>query len=362
MYICRSDENKYLVKRMPLTGVLHDPGCDSYEMPPELSGRGALGQKAIQEDENEGLTRLRLDFSMSKRATSAAPATKTKTAGNQQPSVSADPAKLSLRSLLHLLYEDAGLNRWSPRMAGKRNWFIVRKYLTEAACGKVAGRRPITDTLLIPEPFSVELKDTILDRRSHYFANLKESGSKQPLGLLIGEVKNIEPARFGYRMMIKHLPDLPLYLPDNLHERLSKNFSTELAFFNEDPSIHLVCICTFTRSPTGNLQADTLSLMPVDQNWLPFEDRSELDLIDRLVRHGRYFTKCLRYNLKQSDAIASLLLTDTADTPTVVYVMPESVTDTYHEKLNWLLENSELPYELINAGAIPDTGIPLDNA
>lgn len=348
MYLARLNQDTLLVKRMPTTGPMHDPGCDCYEMPPELSGRGALGQKAIEEDENDGTTKLRLSFSLSKRGSigSAISPVRGQSAGAS--SVSADPGKLSARSLLHLLYEEAGLNRWSPRMAGKRNWFVVRKYLLDAAEGKTASRRPIIDSLLIPEMFSVDRKDEIQSRLNAYFAGLKEIKGQQPMGLLVGEVKAIEPARFGQRIVIRHLPDTPIYLADDIYRRMAKNFSRELAFFAEEPEIHLLCICTFTRSVTGNLQADTLCLMTVDGQWLPFENRDERDLIDRYRHHHRYFTKCLRYNLSDDDVLASVLLTDTQDQPTVVYLMPESPSEAYQEKLHWIRANSELPVEVID--------------
>ena len=349
LYVSKVDDGSFLVKRMPFTGPQHDPKCDCYEIPPELSGRGALGQKAIEEDQDGGITKLRLDFSLSKRGT-APIASPIKGQSTQAPTTKTDPAKLSVRSLLHFLYEDAGLNRWSPRMAGKRNWFVVRKYLLEAAEGKMSGRKAIVDSLLIPEPFSVEHKDDILRRRARFFSDLKATANNQPMGLMIGEVKAFEPARFGHRMIIKHMPDVPIYLADDIYRRMGKNYGTELAFFAEDAQIHLLCITTFTRSATGNLQADTLSLMTVDAQWLPFENREELDLVEKYRATGRYFTKCLRYNLKSTEVLASILLTDT-ETPTAVYLYPDVCDPAYQEKLDWVLTNSELPYELINPNA-----------
>src|SRR5690606_41598082 len=77
---------------------------------------------------------------------------------------------------------------------------------------------------------------------------------------------------------------------DDIYRRMEKNYGTELAFFAEDAQIHLLCITTFTRSATGNLQADTQSLMTVDAQWLPFENRerseehtSELQSRENLV-------------------------------------------------------------------------------
>src|SRR5438552_7967559 len=70
MYIARLGD-LHLIKRMPLSGGGHDPSCDSYESPYELSGLGALMGSAIQLDPQSGLAALKLDFSLSKTGSRA---------------------------------------------------------------------------------------------------------------------------------------------------------------------------------------------------------------------------------------------------------------------------------------------------
>ena len=65
MYVARV-AGQFITKRMPGTGVQHDPGCESYEAPPELSGFGDVVGRAIQEDADAGVTVLRLGFSLSR--------------------------------------------------------------------------------------------------------------------------------------------------------------------------------------------------------------------------------------------------------------------------------------------------------
>src|SRR4051794_30218021 len=126
MYIAKRGE-KYFVKRMPNTGAEHDPACESYEPPAELSGLGEVLGSAIQENVDDGTTVLRLAFSLT-RMPGKAPAK----SGPPTASVKTDGTKLTLRGTLHYLYEQAGLNKWTPSMAGKRNWWVIRKYLLEA--------------------------------------------------------------------------------------------------------------------------------------------------------------------------------------------------------------------------------------
>jgi hypothetical protein len=133
MYVARLGEG-FIVKRMPGTGSRHAPDCLSYEPPPDASGLGQVLGTAIKEDPATGETALRFGFSMSKlggRATIPAP-------GSPSDSVASDGSKLSLRGLLHYLWDQAELTRWQPGFAGKRSWGTVRKHLLLAAENKVA--------------------------------------------------------------------------------------------------------------------------------------------------------------------------------------------------------------------------------
>jgi len=336
MYIARSGDS-FVLKRMPCSGHQHHPNCESFEIPAELSGRGALDNKAIKEDQETGMTNLKLDFSLSKSsANRAMPAGD----GKESTTIKADPAKLSIRSVLHFLYEEAGLNKWSPKMGGKRNWFIVRKYLQSAAQNVTTRRSPLAESLLIPEKFTVEDKDSISSRRRQFFNKLKKTGSKQAMGLLIGEVKAIEPTRFDYKMIIKHMPSTPVYMGEDVFKRIHKQFSLEMAFFEQDENVHLLAISTFLLSASGCPQIDTISFMLLDRNWLPFENIEELELNERLVTEERHFIKGLRYNLGGSDVIASAVITDT-DEPTAVYLIPVGAEESHYNALETVIDESE---------------------
>src|SRR3546814_10240269 len=52
---------------MPNTGSDHNPGCDRYEPPAELSGLGEVMGAAIHEDPDQNVTALKLAFSLSKQ-------------------------------------------------------------------------------------------------------------------------------------------------------------------------------------------------------------------------------------------------------------------------------------------------------
>jgi hypothetical protein len=114
MYVSKFSD--FVIKRMPETGAEHRPTCPSYELPASESGLGEVLGEAIIERGQEGVE-LRLDFPLTRRVGRSFAI-----ADRKLPSeVTVARKRLSLRSLLHYLWERAGFNRWYPRMQGKRS-------------------------------------------------------------------------------------------------------------------------------------------------------------------------------------------------------------------------------------------------
>jgi len=55
------------------------------------------------------------------------------------------------------------------------------------------------------------------------------SGKPQNLMLLIAEVKEIVPARDGFKAVVKHVPDQAFALDEQLYRRLGRRFESALA-------------------------------------------------------------------------------------------------------------------------------------
>jgi hypothetical protein len=296
-----------IVKRMPNTGSRHAPACPSYEPPPEMSGLGQVLGTAITEDTNTGKTTLKFDFSMSKIAgRSVMPPS-----GGLSNSVTTSGTKLTLRGLLHYLWDQAELTRWQPGFAGKRTWGAVRKHLLQAAENKIARGHPLRSRLYIPDVFAVDQRDAInTRRRAQWSPAVTSPGKPQHLMLLIPEVKEIVPARYGYKAVVKHVPDQAFALDEQLYRRLGRRFESELAMWAAADDVHMVIIATFSVATAGIPTIVELSLMPVTRQWLPVEDGFDKQLVERLVAESRSFVKGLRYNLAAESALACATLTD----------------------------------------------------
>jgi len=323
MYVARLGDG-YIVKRMPDTGSHHAPDCPSYEPPAEFSGLGQVLGNAITEDPTTGETTLKLDFPLTKMpGRSQIPP-----AGGDSDSVASDGTRLSLRALLHYLWDQAELTRWHPGFAGKRTWATVRRHLLQAAEYKVARGDALRARLYVPEPFSIDERDAINARRMAQWQHaVAAPGKAQHLMLLIGEVKEIVPARYGFKAIAKHMPDQAFAIDEQLYRRLGRRFEPELALWGASDDIHMVMIATFGVSSAGVPAINELCLMPVTRQWLPVEDGFEKQLLDRLVGENRAFVKGLHYNLGRGNRIASAALTDCEGSAPMLLIVPAGLDE-----------------------------------
>lgn len=317
MYVAKIGLDNYLIKRMPDSGLEHAYRCASYLPPEELSGLGQVLGSAITEEADSGLTAIKLGFRMSK-AERAAPTGAG--GGAVADSVTADPNRLTLRAVLHYLWQEADLATWTPGMADKRNWRIVSWHLRQAARGKCTKGKPFATRLYVPEPFTLEKKSEITARRLSAWAPMQQHGSAQQFMMLIGELKAIDPARFGHKLIIRHLPDAPLMIDGTLLDRLNKRFRDELELWQSDDDGHLMVIATFSVGRAGLATAEEVSLVMTDRNWLPYESLADKLVLDTALDAQRRFTKSLRYNLAPDKPMASLVFTDT-ETPTAAFLL-----------------------------------------
>ena len=346
MYIARID-GRFYVKRMPNSGDTHDPMCVSYEMPPELSGLGPLQGSAITEDAENGGTNLKVAFSLTRRPNRGALAQ----SGTVSDTVKSDAHKLSIRSTLHYLLHQAGFNRWSPRMEGKRTWHVIRRHILAAAENKKLKGQPLGDLLYIPEPWTKEHERDIKARRQQHTAKIvPTTGGTHSLMLYIGECKSVDQTALGYKMVVKNAPDFPLVFSKDVRERIGKRFGMEFGLKESLDCSHLMFIATFSLGIARDAQLDEGSFVICTKQWLPVETVDEVDLINALVAQRRHFIKGLRYNTPADAPMASAVLLDTTAKETALYVVPASASEAYRAGMEELQEGSSLPSWTWNVG------------
>jgi len=308
MYIAAAGHD-LIVKRMPGTAAAHDHRCRSWLPPGELSGYGAVAERSIVDNPADGTTALRLGFSLSKAGNRSAP----EPSDSPSNTVATDGNKLSLRAVLHYLWDEAELTTWHAGFAGHRPWAVVYQRLRAAVDGKLVRKNPLAASLFVPEPFSADRKTEIEQRRIKAWAPARRQPGR-PIKLLIGvgEIKAIEPASHGFKIQVRHQPGHPWFLDQDLYRKLTKRFAAELEIWQmaEAGEVRLLAICTFSVSRAGYANVEQLSLMTTDRNWLPFTGDADRTVLSTAIAEERSFRKVLSYN-GSATAVASLIFTDT---------------------------------------------------
>lgn len=373
MYIARVG-GAYLLKRMPGSAQGHDCGCPSFEPPPGVSGLGQVLGSAISEDPGDGSTTLKLAFPLTKVGRKAP--VLGEAAGAETAATSG--SKLSLRGLLHFLWEEAGFNRWSPAMANKRSWPVIRRHLLLACEGKQTRGAGLVEALFLPEAWDEAHKDEQAARRRGQLLRVA-SAPKGPRKLLVllGEVRKIEPGRYGPRLVVKHAPELHFGLNADLYKAMRRRFETELSFWEEANANggregHLVVLGTFSVALNGQPCMEELVLMYVTRNWVPVEDAFDLEIVETLTQRARRFTKCLRYNLAGGEPLPAAVLTDAGEPPWALFALRPADPGSHREFVDelaaqaglrtwiWSAADAAMP-ELPRAGG-SNGGLGMDSA
>lgn len=305
MYVAHM--RQFVVKRMPNDGHRHHLRCPSFEPEATQSGLGALSGSAVRELDT-GRTELRVDFPWTRQ-----PGRGTTRGGATDPGqVETTARRMSLRAVMHFLFERAGFNRWTPAMAGRRNQGVVRKYLLEAAGDVDVAGGALADRLFVPEAFNDGTKAEAARRRREKLAMLRPHDGSTPLALLIGEFKTVEAVEEGRRVWVRHMPDAPLLVEAGVWQRLMRRYLTLFEARDADTGlrVRLVMAALIKARREFTYEIDAASLMLTSEQWIPVEGVHELPLIDALVKEGRRFIKPLRYDAPSAEAFANALLLD----------------------------------------------------
>ncbi|HYE70943.1 MAG TPA: DUF1173 family protein [Aquabacterium sp.] len=323
MYIARYQQ--FFVKRLPETGHEHHPTCLSYEQPASQSGFGEVLGDAVIERAPDRIE-VRLEFPLTRRpGRSVVPGD----GGVVRTEVAACRRRLGLRGLAHLLLQRAGFNRWYPRMQGKRSWYVVRKHLMAAAYEIETKGARLADVLFVPEPFVLDDASTIAKRRARAMAVLLSPAEDVQfrLMLVMSELKEFSATDIDYRIVLRHMPDCPLYMERKAGDRFKRVFETEYEAFAHQRSAEqsgqatpwrfrfLFCGLIYAKRE-GVYFVDTATLIVLTSTWIPLDHLYEQVLIDELVRQERRFIKPLRFESKEGAMFPNAVLLDTGDTET----------------------------------------------
>ena len=322
MYVAK--HRLYVVKRMPDTGHQHHARCASYE--PELgqSGLGELIGESIIEHSPESVE-LRVAFPLARVPGRAF----VRRAAQEPAEINAARHRMSLRAVMHFLFQRAGFNRWYPAMEGKRTQGVIHRYLMEAAEGIRTKGVTLSERLYIPEQFHEQRRTEIAERRRSKLAVLQspEDDVQFKMALVIGEYKGEEASPLGRKVWLKHMPDAPLFIDAKAWERIERAYGDLLDSRDADTKTkQRVVICALIYAKREHIyQIDTASFMLTSEHWIPIEGTHEVDLIEALTQQRRRFVKPLRYDARSAASFPNVLLLDTGTKPAPLHIVSASL-------------------------------------
>ena len=318
MYISKMD--RCLLKRMPGTGHQHHPSCKSFEPEYSDSGLGELIGEAVV-DNGDAVTEIYVSFPLKKGCGIA------RQAVEKMAPVEVRAAKraMSLRAVMHYLFDRAGFNRWVPAMEGKRSQTVIHKYLMEVAGSTRIKGKPMSEHFYVPEQFNEQHKAEIAERRRSKLASLasKAGEGSTGLGILLGEFKGVADSANGKKVSIKHMSDMPLFIDEKSWKKMERTFQANFLMKDADPGAALriiLCALIYPKTEAAFL-IHAASLMTTTVNWIPVEDAHEAQLIHVLTSARRHFIKPLAYDSRHAGHFATALLLDAGPMPVSLHTI-----------------------------------------
>lgn len=235
---------------------------------------------------------------------------------------------MSLRALVHFLFDRAGFNRWAPAMAGKRNQAVLHKYLMQAADGVQVKGESLSSRLYVPETFNEAARAEQAERRRARLAVLNPQAGRQPMAVVVGEFKDWDSTPSGVRIWIRHMPDAPLLADERTWVRLQRSFAPLLEAHDADGGhgLRLVLAALIRARRENTYEIDMASLMLASEEWIPLEGVHEAPLIRAAVAQGRRFVKPLRYDARTAAGFANAILLDAGPEPVALHIVSPFMT------------------------------------
>lgn len=280
MYVTHRGD-KFFLARVPGSGSTHHPACPSFDVDDTAA------------EPSDGRTVLTPSFPLfhesGARGLSGGRSHRTPTATE-----SSDVNVSSLDTLLKQLWRRSEFNRWLPRMAGKRNWEVIRRHIEETATSISLGKQPLEDRLLLPTPF---FRENAGEHSSQNLGRLSALCShvngRSNLALVFGIARSYQPSKFGCRIQVRHLPEVVFYIGQQLGELITKTYQFELLGLGRDNDSEVLALLLVEQSDKGNFIVSDIALLRTTSDFIPVRTSFEGQLISHLIARGRAFIRPL---------------------------------------------------------------------
>ena len=151
--IRRLRSERFILALMPNSGSLHNPACLFYVSNPERSGEAAYVPGVI-EQRRDGTMLLRLthDLRIGPKVNAVQSEAAAVPLDLQGRKGRAERRAMTPLGLLHVLWQQAGLNKWHPGFAEKRQPWRLTRWLADAADNIQCGQVQLSEQLAVVVP------------------------------------------------------------------------------------------------------------------------------------------------------------------------------------------------------------------
>lgn len=147
------------------------------------------------------------------------------------------------------------------------------------------------------------------------FVELLQAGRAQVRrGFVLGEIKDIGKAKFGFRYQLAQQSRLrPIFVSAVVHERMRRSFRSAFSDAARRVGGRRVVLFYVERSARGYVVGLDAAVMLTNSVYVPGDSSYEVRMADALIGAGRSFTKPLAFDAKTDVVFPDFVLTD--DTP-----------------------------------------------
>ena len=268
-----------VMKRMPNTGMDHHPDCESHGGH-ESRVAGVGKTSGALRPLPGGLLDAKLDVPLHTLtgAGRCAPPLAKKQEGQSRDVVSR--SAMGLRDFLVLLWERAGLTSLPPGAGVGRRLGEVYAKIGEELEELALGGRPARERVFVPDTrLDAQAMESKREELGVLYMQLQASApeGRRPVLLIVGEVRDLFPSRYGMGMRIKGMPDdRPVWLSRGDLEDLLKNFPGVKSWMEEAAAgsghhTKAMVLAGVQMSRDGNLNWVYGGWMEVGPDFLPLE-------------------------------------------------------------------------------------------
>ena len=309
-------QDVYGLARFGNSGAQHAHDCRFFSL---ASGVSGYSKGVISEDADGGI-RIRLGVGLTKRpahnntATEVCPYSILPQSGSRP-----TQADMKLLGLLHLLWDNAGLNIWWPAMRGKRSLDLINRQLEKVAMTITANRINLDSVLLLP---AQDDKGKWAQQNKERVAQAVSSRRRLVAIVQLVKYSPVADAEMSSTLKIACFYGFPWpKMTPLIWLEILRRFPRAIAAWKQGHRV--IGVALLDLLPNGKAaNVLDLALMPVTKTWIPFDSMYELTIAEKLITETRGFIKPLRYDASEDVVFPDFVLLDMdKNTPLEVFGM-----------------------------------------